>query len=240
MRILTFLLIIVLSTKVYCYDSAPAIVAVIDTGLSYSDFTRNAKLCVFGRKNFTDQNEYSIFAGTKSLVPSDNHGHGTNIAGVIQQYAGDANYCMVIIKYFDPKSMNNNNLENTVKAIDYATSIGAKYINYSGGGTAMDLQEIRAVKRFLNKGGIFIAAAGNEKSDVEKQPYYPALDDPRVIAVGSIDSNGMVAKYSNYGKPILRWENGTDVFAFGLRMSGTSQAAAIVTGKMIKSAECQK
>lgn len=222
------------------HSDKPIVVAVIDTGFTYSQYTKNVKLCKFGHKDFTSLQEMFTPPGIKSPVPVDNHGHGTNIAGVIQDNAGEANYCIVVIKYYDPKAIDSNNLVNTINAIKYATNIGAKYINYSGGGIMFDKTEKQTVQKFLDKGGRFIAAAGNEKSDIQKLKYYPAMYDSRIVSVGSMEKDGHVANYSNYGKSISRWEYGTDVVGFGIKMSGTSQATAIATGKIIYQSECSK
>jgi subtilisin family serine protease len=197
-------------------------------------------LCKYGHRNFTSDLDTKKVGATVDPIPTDSHGHGTNIAGLIQQYAGNKNYCMVILRYYSPRAINDNNLKNTVDAINYATNIGAKYINYSGGGGESSLEERAAVKRFLDKGGRFIAAAGNEKANIDSHPYYPAMDDRRVVKVGSVEKDGSVAKYSNYGKSVTRWEQGTNARALGLVMSGTSQATAIATGKIINQEECEK
>lgn len=214
--------------------SNPVVVAVIDTGLTVSYFTKEAKLCKNGHKNFTANPDTQSTQYTVDPVPVDNHGHGTNITGLIHTYAGNVDYCLVIVKYYDPKSPYDDNLKNTLKAIKYATSIKAKYINYSGGGIEFNPAERKAVKAFLDAGGKFIAAAGNERSDLAKQPYYPAMDDDRVIVVGSKEADGKVAKYSNFGDRVDRWELGSRREGFGVIESGTSQAAAIATGKIIK------
>jgi hypothetical protein len=215
-------------------------VAVIDTGFSFSKHTTGAKLCKFGHKDFTTLGQSVKLDGFNDSVPVDNHGHGTNVAGLIQENAGDSEFCIVVIKYYDPKAIANDNLKNTVKAIKYATNIGAKYINYSGGGTEISIEERNAVKAFLDKGGKFIAAAGNEKADLSVQPYYPAMDDNRIVVVGSKEKDGTVSRYSNHGKQVTQWEYGSGVVGFGILMSGTSQAAAIATGKIIKQTKCDK
>lgn len=233
------------STKYMACKEKTAIVAVIDTGFGSDiapqyalDSMKSAKLCRTGHKNFTSDTDTYNVNGIE--VPADNHGHGTNIAGVIQDNAGNSDYCMVIIKYYSPKVQHDDNLINTIKAINYATSIGANYINYSGGGTETNKEEIQAVKTFLDKGGKFIAAAGNERSDMSRWPYYPAMDDKRVISVGNKGADDKPVPSSNYGKPVTRWEYGTKVVGFGIQLTGTSQAAAIATGKIINDSECDK
>jgi hypothetical protein len=51
--------------------------------------------------------------------------------------------------------------------------------------------------------------------------------------VGNVDRSGKIANNSNYGKSITRWEIGVNVKAYGLIMSGTSQATATATGKIV-------
>lgn len=247
--------------KVVCANP-PAIVAVIDTGLGYQNKGLNAPLCDTGHKRFLNDLNATYLTGTKDPVPLDNHGHGTNVAGVIAKYAGNSNYCLVILQYYDPDSRGNDNLKNTIKAIKYAQKIGAKFINYSGGGKEFSKEEEKAVKSFLNTGGTFVAAAGNEREDLDVKGYYPAMYDKREIAVGNAefaepedadrdfmlkenkryelvkidgtDRPGRAVSSSNYGSKINRWELGVGVEGFGLTMTGTSQAAAIATGKLIK------
>lgn len=228
---------------VKCVNTKPIVVAVIDTGLGWTFRDKFAgsgeHLCKFGHKNFTAYPSYTSTFDTQDPVPLDHHGHGTNIAGIIADNAGNANYCMVILKYYDPVAKANDNLNNTIKAINYATQIGADFINYSGGGTDKSEAEAQAVKKYLDNGGRFLAAAGNERSDLEKNPYYPALDDPRVISVGNLELDGKVSSSSNYGKLVSRWEIGTGVIGYGIIMTGTSQATAVATGKIIFQQKCK-
>lgn len=219
----------------------PIVVAVIDTGFGYQDIGIEARLCNYGHKDFTNKNEYITDFNTKDPIPKDNHGHGTNIVGIIDDYAKQSgtNYCIVILKYYDASILHNNNLENTIKAINYATQIKADFINYSGGGYDKSPEEALAVKKFIDKGGKFIAAAGNEKINLDQKDigYYPAMEDDRVISVGNakeINENAIIPSgSSNYGNRVKRWEIGESISAFGLTMTGTSQATAVATGKII-------
>jgi subtilisin family serine protease len=215
----------------------PTVIAVIDSGFGAGFENETVRLCKFGHRDFSQYGVSDSRFGTTDPVPTDNHGHGTNVAGVIDKYASrsNVNYCIVIIKYFDPFrfSVDQNEHEKaTIKAIMYATDIHADYINYSSGGAETNGFEINAVKRFIDQGGKFIAAAGNEHSDLAKNPYYPAMDDDRVIVVGNKYKNGKVAQSSNYGDRVDRWEVG-DETVFGREMMGTSQAAAVATGKLV-------
>lgn len=213
------------------------IVAVVDTGFGADDtWTGQEKthLCKYGHKDFTGGKTSDKF-GTVDPVPVDDHGHGTHIAGTIDEYAKKTNgsFCLVILKYYDPKGLDLYNLDRTVEAFNYARQIHADYINYSGGGVSSSTKEAEAVKAFIDSGGTFVAAAGNEGSDLEIHHYYPAQEDDRVIAVGNGKSEKDHAYSSNHGKRVNRWEQGMDVLTYNHYMSGTSQAAAIATGKIV-------
>lgn len=212
--------------------SKTIVIAVIDTGFGYQDLGKKAKLCKYGHKDFTT--DYSIAKGYNTLdpIPRDYTGHGTNIAGIIDANIQYPDYCIVIIKYFS-NIVGADNLKSSIKAIEYAININADFINYSSYGYDYSKKEANAVKRFLDKGGVFLAAAGNEGRDILINHVYPAMVDSRVITVGNKDSNGKRHLSSNYGPPITIWENGVNLSGFGLIMTGTSQATAKVTGKMV-------
>ena len=217
------------------------VVAVIDTGFGVEGRSYDAKLCRFGHKDFTKAGVvYKNSEGT--VVPADRHGHGTHIAGLVNKYAkeGSNDYCLVIIKYFDPVIGDSDNVDATLKAIEYATNIHADYINYSGGGGRASPDENSAVKKYLDQGGIFVAAAGNERNDLAKYPYYPAMADDRVIVVGNVKKNLEISPTSNRGSRVNCWEVGTQVEMYGAEMTGTSQSTAIVTGELVAGKTCHK
>ncbi len=220
------------------------VIAVIDTGFAFEGKGVNAHLCKFGHKDFSNSKVYAKGFKTTSSVPLDNHGHGTHIAGLIDQYASKGNraFCLIILKYYDPNNSlsSNSTVEATIEAINYAKNIKADVINYSGGGVEFIGKEAEAVKDYIDQGGVFIAAAGNEGKDLDQQHYYPALDDSRVISVGNVNENGMVVKSSNFGSKVSCFEMGYNVSMYGMFMTGTSQATAIATGKFVAGMPCGK
>jgi serine protease len=213
----------------------PVVIAVIDTGFGAGwAGEETAHLCKFGHKDFTGGKLSDKFH-TVDQVPVDHHGHGTHIVGTIDQYAGvnSKNYCIVVLKYYDPAFMTGSNIKNTVEAIKYAKNIHADFINYSSGGNTNSEDEILQVKEYLDAGGTFVAAAGNDGVDIGKYPYYPAQDDDRVIVVGNGPDQERKVSSSNYGERVDYWENGKDVKTYNYLMTGTSQSTAIETGKLV-------
>jgi subtilisin family serine protease len=214
------------------------VIAVIDTGFGFKDLGHDAGLCNFGHKDFSGDGDEIYDYDTGDAIPVDINGHGTNIVGIIDRYAknADANYCIVVLKYYSENTFfKKNNLPPTVKAIRYATKIKADIINFSAEGPDPSREEEDAIKDFIDRGGTFVTAAGNGGLDLdnEKNHSYPAQDDPRVIAVGNLSKNGERHKTSNYGMDIKAWEIGEKISAYGLTLTGTSQAAAVYSGKLI-------
>lgn len=190
-----------------------------------------------------DVHGWNFVSGNNRL--EDNHGHGTHIAGIIGAEAGNnkgisgisPNVSLMILKYFDPKVPNTDNLKNTIAAIRYAVKMGAHIINYSGGGTDYSHDEYEAILLADKKNILFVAAAGNERSNSDQHHYYPAdYGLKNIISVTAIDPTTEVLSSSNYG--VLTVDiaaPGQNILSclpnnsYGL-MTGTSQATAFVTG----------
>jgi len=143
----------------------------------------------------------------------------------------------VIAKYYDPKSVTNDNLYNTIRAIRYCTAIGVDIINYSGGGLAPNEKEREAIAEARDAGILFVAAAGNEQSNSDVKKYYPAdYDLDNIISVTAYDRENNVLPSSNYGsRTVDIAAPGKNIYStlpggsYGY-MTGTSQATAVVTG----------
>lgn len=190
-----------------------------------------------------DCHGWNFVANNNDLT--DNHGHGTHIAGIIGAEAGNGKgisgispqVSLMILKYYDPKVPSSDNLKNTIASIKYCVKMGANIINYSGGGTEFSQEEHDAVAEAEHKGILFVAAAGNERSNSDQHHYYPAdYKLKNIISVTAIDPSTEVLSSSNYGVETV------DIAAPGQNilstlpgntygfMTGTSQATAFVTG----------
>lgn len=212
-------------------------VAVVDTGIQFNHPFLKANL--IGGKGKVSAKNYGVDFSTKSpsTTPSDTHGHGTHVAGIVKSIFPEVK--ILALKYYNPMASGQANLNSTIKALEYAVDQGVDIINYSGGGPEPSAKELAVLKKAEKKGILVIAAAGNEKSNIDrkKNAYYPASYGlSNIITVAAHDKNLNLISASNWGKKSV------DIAAPGLRiksaipgngagyMTGTSQATAFVTG----------
>lgn len=214
------LLLLILTPTICISDTLK--VAVIDTGFSFN-IKNNVRLCKYGHKNFV----------TGSNTPDDTHGHGTNVACLIDKFAENSDFCLVIIKFYSPTATAEENLVRSIKALQYALNLNVNIINYSGGGPEIDPIEQKLTKKILDKNIIMVVAAGNEGSNLDKNcNYYPACYDKRIVVVGN---QNFISNRSNYGSIVDDYVNGNNVMCLVDRpFTGTSQATAIKSGLIIK------
>lgn len=224
--------LLVLSVSAKCSELVR--VGIIDTGLS--SFS-NAPLCKDGHADFS-----KLYA-KMNKVPVDNAGHGSHISDTINQRV-KGKYCQVIIKFTDKGFSPSVNFTNSLK---HALGLHLDILNLSTTGFDKNEYEITLIHAIIDSGTIVVAAAGNEGLNMDLYTplhngrefgIYPAMDDPRIIVVGSLNVFYNKAAYSNYGKFVTVWEMGTSIIAKGkdgkpLMLTGTSQATAIHTARLI-------
>ncbi len=151
-----------------------------------------------------DGNNNTVFDGT-----SDDH--GTHVAGTIGAVGGNSKGVVGVVwtvKLMNAKFLGSRGgtTANAIKAVDYFTDLKQRHgINlvatnnsWGGGGYSQGLYD--AIERANQAGILFIAAAGNSTNDNDANPSYPAsYNNTNIIAVASIDSNGALSSFSNWG-----------------------------------------
>ena len=198
--------------------SADTVVAVIDTGIDFnhpdlkSNMWRN-EAEANGTAGVDDDNNgvvddiYGYNAVDNSGIPMDDQGHGSHCAGTIGAKGNDGvgvagvnwDVQLMAVKFLDKNG--SGTLENAIKAIDYATRMGAKIMSNSWGGGGFSQTLFDSIKRTQEAGAVFIAAAGNDGSNNDSRPAYPAsYDISNIISVAAINNKGAKAEFSNYGK----------------------------------------
>jgi subtilisin family serine protease len=214
------------------------VVAVVDTGIDREHpFLENN---IFVETGKVDPTNFGVdFSKDKKAkgMPTDNHGHGTHVSGIIKSIYPDVK--ILALKYYNPNASGVDNLNSTVEALRYAVDHNVDVINYSGGGPEPAAEELRVLKEAERKGILVVAAAGNEESNIDdkRKAYFPASYGLKnIITVTAHDEDLKILNSSNYGRTSV------DIFAPGYRiksslqngrtgyLTGTSQATAFVTG----------
>ncbi len=234
------------------------IVAIIDSGvrLSHPEFDgriwTNPNEVADGIDNDGNGFVDDIVAGWDFINddndPTDDHGHGTNVAGIALAtgnnfigYAGINWNSKVMVC----KSLNDNNSGSYAAmagAIYYAVDNGAKVINMSIGGSGQSFTLSSAIDYCHANGVVLVACMMNFNNSI---PYYPAAYS-KTIAVGSTNPDDTRSapffwsstSGSNFGGHIDLVAPGNYMYGlsydsdwwYGSYWGGTSQATPLVTG----------
>jgi subtilisin family serine protease len=174
--------------------------------------------------------------------PSDDHGHGSGVAGVIGARSDNGvgvtgtawGVSLMPVKVLD--STGSGSASDVAQGIIYAAKSGARVINLSMARQSPSSALAAAAREAHNTfGTILVAATGND--DVGSVGYPGAY--PEVIAVGAFGHNDPNARasFSNWGVEVNLAAPGVDVFSTDLddgyaRSGGTSFAAAFVSGQV--------
>jgi subtilisin family serine protease len=229
----------------------PVIVAVIDTGARYTheDLAANMWVnpCVSCPVNgvvYTND-IYGINAINNTGDPWDDNFHGTHVAGTIGAVGNNGlgvagvawNVRIMALKFLD--SSGTGYTSDAIKCINYAIAKGAKIMNNSWGGGGYNSALRDAIAASSTADLVFVAAAGNNSTDTDATPFYPAdYNVDNIVSVAATDQNDLLASFSNYGLTtvdlaapgvsVYSCNNATDnAYRYA---SGTSMATPHVSG----------
>jgi subtilisin family serine protease len=211
--------------------TSPAVVAVIDTGADLTHPDLKADL-VPG---------YNFVANSSN--PQDDNGHGTHTAGTIgavgNNMIGVVGVCWRV-KIMPLKFLAKNgsgSLFDAVRAIDYARQKNVQVMSNSWGGGGFSQALADAITRAEKAKILFVAAAGNNGTDNDVIPSYPATyPNGNIISVAAIDINDQKPAFSDYGKKTVHiGAPGVNVWSTYhpntyQALSGTSMATPHVSG----------
>lgn len=169
--------------------------------------------------------------------PSDDHGHGTFVAGIAaaqtHNEVGIAGVCWHC-RIMPIKVLNNNgfgSLSTVAQGIVYAVEHGAQVINLSLGSAKLS-SVIQDAVAFANSQGVsIVAGVGNHGTP---PIHYPAKL-PETIAVGATDHNDIRWSNSAYGAELDLMAPGRNILStffnnLYIFADGTSMATPFVTG----------
>ena len=215
----------------YTTGSSEVVVGVIDTGIDYNhqDITENMWISpneklLYGW-NFADNNDNSI----------DTDGHGSHVAGTIGAVGNNGIGITGVCWNIRVASLKFGlDIASAIAAIDFANSFNIQILNASWGGRAYSYSLKYAIEHY---NGLFIASAGNNGTNNDIEPIYPAsYDSDNIISVAATDPYDTLARFSNYGvESVDIAAPGTDILSLDLDggyspLNGTSMAAPHVAG----------
>lgn len=208
------------------YDGTGVRIGIIDT---YVDGT-HPDLHIIEKSNVTAES-------TAMLPHSLQHGHGTQVAGIIGAINDDYGTIGIApnAEIIAIKGMNEDgggSYANLIKAIHKAIDKGVNVINMSLGGAVPSLDLDRAIDLALSKNIVIVCAAGNsgEKDSV----MWPGRHSG-TICVGASNKQGKVSAFSSRGPQVDVVAPGERIITTGLnhshvKVTGSSFAAPMVSG----------
>ena len=231
------------------------VVALIDTGIdsSHEDlqnilWTNEDEIAGNGIDDdgngyIDDVNGWNFYNNnSKTFVSSAEDSHGTHCAGTVLANADNGIGITGIVRSDTVKIMSlkalggsggSGTTASVIEAIRYAEANGASICNLSFGSTTNDPALYQAI---AESDMLFIVAAGNNGTDTDRTPCYPASYDlDNIISVANLNADGTLHFSSNYGAAsvdlaapgsyILSTTPGSG-YSY---MTGTSMAAPMVT-----------
>ena len=240
--------------RLYDGGSRDVVVALVDTGIDYTHEDLAGRIWtntdeIPGNGIDDDGNGYvddvygwNFYSGTNDVYVGTEDAHGTHGAGTIAANAGNGVGIAGIVqsdhvKVMAVKALGGSDGSGTtasiIQAIQYAEANGAQICNLSLGSSQNDPALYRTI---ASSKMLFVVAAGNDGTDLETAPSYPASYDlDNLIAVANIRYDGELDPTSSYGAAsvdlaapgsyILSTTPG-DTYSY---MTGTSMAAPMVS-----------
>jgi len=239
--------------------SRTVVIGVLDTGIdtTHPDLAANIWSNPLDCSNGAfddDQNGYfddchGIDVVNHDSDPQDDNGHGTHVSGTIAAVGDNGigvtgvawHASIVACKFLDAQG--SGYVSGAVECLDYFARLKDEGVpivatNNSWGFGTFASQFLRdGIVPHLQRGILFVAAAGNNTGDSDAYPSYPApFDLPNIISVAATDPNDRLAIFSNEGRTSVDLgAPGVDIVSTWIgggyaTLSGTSMAAPHVTG----------
>jgi len=238
--------------------SKDVVVAVIDTGIDYThpdlsaNMFRNEPDCnsngIDDDGNGQIDDCFGIDTANNDSDPMDDNHHGTHVAGTIGAVGNNGlgvvgvNWTVRLMACKFLSASGSGTTADAIDCLEYVKLMKDRGVNivatnnsWGGGGFSQALFD--AIEAHRARGILFIVAAGNEFSNNDTTPSYPASYSlSNILAVAATTRTDALASFSNFGRrsvhlgapgsEILSTTPGNTYSIF----SGTSMATPHVTG----------
>ena len=182
--------------------------------------------------------------------PSDEHGHGTHVAGIIGARGNNALGITGVAWRVRLLGLRCGNeylaTSSVIQALDYLGNLRHRgepvvVANNSYGSTTSVSTQRDSIQRAAQRGILFVAAAGNDARDVDGviRTYPVSYGVDNIVGVAATNLADGLADYSNWGQSsVLLAAPGSAILSAKsgggyVVMEGTSMAAPFVTGAVI-------
>jgi subtilisin family serine protease len=242
--------------------STAHVVGVIDTGIDFThpDLAANVwsaptpfSVTVGNDVIHCGVGSHGFNAITRQCNPMDDHNHGTHVAGTIGAVGNNGigvagvNWTtqLMAMKFLDDQG--SGTTADAIAAIEFAIGVkqvfqatgaaNVRVLSASWGGPDFSQALLDQVNAANAADMLFVAAAGNNGSNNDILPFYPAaFDAPNMVTVAATSFGDGLAYYSNYGASSVHLAAPGDFIlsttignSYGYS-SGTSMAAPHVSG----------
>jgi subtilisin family serine protease len=244
----------------YTTGSRANVVGIVDTGVDYNhpDLAANMwsaprafSVTIGGVRIDCAAGTHGFNAITNSCYPMDDHSHGTHVAGTIGAIGNNGvgvagvNWVasMMALKFLSASG--SGSTSDAIKAIEFAVQAKAvlgsaanvRILSNSWGGGGYSVALGNEIEAANTADMLFVAAAGNDSSNNDSLPSYPAsYTNANVVSVASSTNQDTLSSFSNYGAVSVDLAApGSSVYStipnasYGYK-SGTSMATPHVSG----------
>ena len=241
--------------------SSNVVVAVLDSGIDYThpDLAANmwrnpGEIPGNGIDDDGDgyiDDIYGIDVINHDSDPMDDNYHGTHVAGTIAARGNNGigvvgvawNAKLLACKFMNANGQGSSS--SAIECLEYLHTLkvnkGINIVvsNNSWGGATYSDALLAEIQKQRDDGIMFIASAGNNGTNNDTAPHYPAsYSVDNLIAVAAVDNNGLLASFSNYSATSVQVAApGVGIYStlpggtYG-SYSGTSMATPHITGML--------